>query len=305
MRHALSHGLHYAAVIAICLGAAGPMARARWVYAAPRLGVAVWQALLLSLVTSVVGLLWAIGLAPYRAGEVTALVRLGEDLAHGRPVPLSTAQVTTVAAGLLVAAALAWTTARCVVATARVRLRQRSALALVGEVLPGAPGVTVLEHPVITAYCLPGRRPEIVVSTGALRALTSRQLDAVLAHERAHLTQRHDLALLPFAALRTMLAAAPLVVRMHSAVATLIEMCADDHAVRRTDRHCVRDAIALFALGGAAPPPAGALGAAFGVAERLNRLERPPSMLSVRAVAVVAGLVLLTATTPLSLLALP
>ena len=48
------------------------------------------------------------------------------------------------------------------------------------------------EHPAV--YCLPGRR-RIVMTTGALRCLDARQLEAVLAHERAHLSGRHHLVL--------------------------------------------------------------------------------------------------------------
>ena len=52
---------------------------------------------------------------------------------------------------------------------------------------------------------LPARaasRSRIVVSVGALELLGRGELAAVLAHERAHLRERHDLVLLPFTALR-------------------------------------------------------------------------------------------------------
>ena len=41
------------------------------------------------------------------------------------------------------------------------------------------------------AYCVSGRPPAIVVTTAALGALDDRQLDAVVAHERAHLAGHH------------------------------------------------------------------------------------------------------------------
>jgi Zn-dependent protease with chaperone function len=40
-----------------------------------------------------------------------------------------------------------------------------------------------------TVYCLPGRR-RIMLTTGALTRLDDGELDAVLAHERAHLSGR-------------------------------------------------------------------------------------------------------------------
>ena len=44
-------------------------------------------------------------------------------------------------------------------------------------------------------YCVPGRPPTIVLTTGALAVLDTEQLTAVLAHERAHLAGRHHLLL--------------------------------------------------------------------------------------------------------------
>ena len=42
------------------------------------------------------------------------------------------------------------------------------------------------------AYCVPSRKRPIVVSSGALDQLEDTQLQAVLAHERAHLRYRLD-----------------------------------------------------------------------------------------------------------------
>jgi Zn-dependent protease with chaperone function len=66
---------------------------------------------------------------------------------------------------------------------------------------PGPTGVRVIddEHPAV--YCLPGRR-RIVLSTGAVCCLYGRHLEAVLAHERAHLSGRHHLLLTFASALR-------------------------------------------------------------------------------------------------------
>jgi Zn-dependent protease with chaperone function len=53
--------------------------------------------------------------------------------------------------------------------------------------------VTVIDHEAPAVYCLPGRHGRVVVATAALRALDDERLAAVLAHERAHLRQRHHL----------------------------------------------------------------------------------------------------------------
>ena len=44
-------------------------------------------------------------------------------------------------------------------------------------------------------YCLPGR-DRVVVTTGALNRLNRAQLQAVLAHEQAHLSARHHLVIM-------------------------------------------------------------------------------------------------------------
>ena len=55
-------------------------------------------------------------------------------------------------------------------------------------------------RPLRPTACLGCGRP-IVISAGTLDLLDADELAAVLAHERAHLRERHDLVLLPFTAL--------------------------------------------------------------------------------------------------------
>jgi Zn-dependent protease with chaperone function len=302
VRHAVSHAAHYLVVLVVCLLAVRPLCRARWPRTAPGLGIAVVQALLLSVVTSVAGLAWAVGLSPYGLGELAALGRLAGDLASGAPVPLSPAQVAAVGAGLVVAVAALLSTGRFVLATLRARWRHRGLLALVGE--PAGPGVTMIDHPIPAAYCLPGWRPSIVVSTGAVRALSAPQLAAVLAHERAHAVERHDLVVLPFAALRRAVPASRALGRLAVLAELLVEMRADDRAVTAAGRHALREALDRFA-GAPGTVPRGALGAGAAVAQRIRRLDDPPVRLAGWAAAGIAGATVFVATTPLSLLVLP
>ena len=53
--------------------------------------------------------------------------------------------------------------------------------------------VRVLDGALPLAYCVPGREPRVVLSDGVLQTLDREQVDAVLAHERAHLRHRHEL----------------------------------------------------------------------------------------------------------------
>ena len=82
------------------------------------------------------------------------------------------------------------------------------------------------------AYCVAGRPHAIVLTTAAVRTLDSVQLGAVLAHEDAHLAGRHHHLLMVLRALADSLSRLPLFTRGAEAVAALLEMCADDTAIR-------------------------------------------------------------------------
>ena len=115
----------------------------------------------------------------------------------------------------------------------------------------------VLEHSTPTAYCVPGLARRVVVTRGTLDSLTAVELRAVLAHERTHLTARHDLVLEFFTVMHE---AVPRFVRSAQAlreVTLLIEVLADRAAVRSVG--VIATARAIVAMVGA-PRPEGALG---------------------------------------------
>jgi Zn-dependent protease with chaperone function len=225
------------------------LAGARWPARDPVGALLVWQA---------VGL--AGGLSLVGAGIVYGLAALGPSLpaALGALAAGPTAvlwlgldHALALLAGLALAgwllAVLAVTTSR----TLRARRRHRDLLDVLATPWPAVPGARVLDHPVPVAYCLPGRRSRLVLSAGALDTLDPVQVDAVLAHERAHLRERHDLVVLPFVAWG---ATAPFVRGMvcaQVAVAALIEMRADDVAAARVAP--AELAGALRAVGGTVP----------------------------------------------------
>ncbi len=145
----------------------------------------------------------------------------------------------------------------------------------------------MVDHPAAAAYCVPGLRSRIVISAGTLKLLDQAELAAVLAHERAHLRERHDLVLLPFTALLRAFRWSAVARRAESAVALLVEMLADDHALRH--RPARELATALLRVGAAGSRvPSGALAADGGeVAVRVARLLRPAPGLSAPALALV------------------
>jgi len=101
-------------------------------------------------------------------------------------------------------------------------------------------------------------RSRVVLSSGTLNALSDPELAALLSHERAHLRARHDLVLEAFTAVHT---AFPRFVRSASAldaVRLLVELLADDAAVRVTGAPPLARALVTCA---SATTPAGALAA--------------------------------------------
>jgi Zn-dependent protease with chaperone function len=127
----------------------------------------------------------------------------------------------------------------------------------------------VLDTPQPIAYCLPGVRRRVVLSEGTFTSLGDPELAAVLAHERSHLRARHDLVLEFFTAMHE---AFPRLVRSGSAlgsVALLIELLADDSAVRATGPTPLARALATCSKSVA---PQGALG--LGGTSTLLRVQR-------------------------------
>jgi len=151
-----------------------------------------------------------------------------------------------------------------------------------GPAAGAAPG-RVLDATQPAVYCVPGRPPTILLTTGALAVLDPDQLTAVLAHERAHLAGRHHLLLAVTRSLAAIAPAVPLITRGTGEVARLAEMRADDVAARRTGGEQGRRTLltALLAMGaGLAGAPASAawLPATGGVvAARVRRLADPPA----------------------------
>jgi hypothetical protein len=154
----------------------------------------------------------------------------------------------------------------------------------------------------------------VVISTGALGALSRAELAAVLAHERAHARERHHLALLPFAALRRLAPRWRTPGAVFGAVALLLEMRADDVARRGQSAEALAAALCRFrqlgavASGGAPPGTLGIAGEHGGehdpehgeVAARLDRItgRRPGLPTAVRLLVLGAGATV--AATPVS-----
>ena len=314
-------GLAVAALLAtVAVGSsrtASALMRASWPRRSPAAAILLWQALGLAAGLAAVGALLAVGVSGQGnrpRGVLSGLGMLVSRLASGRPLDPHASLLLTALRATALVAGLALLTVLCLMLVLAfadaisARRRQRELLALLAHGDPKAPGALVVDYPAAAAYCLPGIRSQIVVSAGTLDLLAPAELAAVLAHERAHLRARHDLVLIPFTSLRRGFPRSRVITQAQRTVALLVEMMADDRALRVRGLLARELATALLRFGtaGTACTPAGALAAAEGeLTARVNRLLTPPPPLArpLQAGVVLAAILLVTA--PLLLLVLP
>lgn len=222
---------------------AGPvpalLSRSTWPYRAPRAALVLWQAVAIAAVLSA----FSSGLA-----IASQLLVPGSD---GRPTTAPTAEIDALglplwilyvvvfALTLLIGAKLIFSIIQVAVRTRRRRARHRVLVDLLDDcAMPASvertPDLRVLDVDEPIAYCLPGLRQRVVLSQGTLQNLDHAEVKAILTHERSHLRARHDLVLEAFTAVNH---AFPRFVRSKSALGSvqlLVELLADDSAVRAT-----------------------------------------------------------------------
>ncbi|MEU7861143.1 M56 family metallopeptidase [Nonomuraea sp. NPDC049141] len=271
---------------------------ARWTSRAPRIAIILWQSLGVAWGLATTGAMLAYAVQPYEVGVLPSMIAF----ANGEPPRQSwdPLHVAAMIAGLAALAVLVVVLITAGVQALRARRRHRVLLALIARDDPGVPGVRVLDHPSAAAYCVPGLRSQVVVSEGALKLLSHDELTAVLAHEAAHVRERHDLVLLPFAALRRALPWSKVAFDAQGQVELLIEMAADDRARRYCSPRMLATALLRFGTAGAMPTPQGMLGVhAKNVMARVDRLIKPgPSLPAAARYGIIALSVTLVTATP-------
>ena len=258
------------AFTALAMLLAGPvpalLSRAAWPLRAPRAAIVLWQSIAVAAV-----------LSAFSAGLAIAarLLVPGTDQIAVLGWPLWLASVAGLLLTVVIGVRLVVTVLRLAIDTRRRRSRHRMVVDLVGECPMDRVRVLQVTEPL--AYCLPGVRSRVVLSSGTLDRLSAAELTAVLRHERAHLRARHDLVLEAFTAVHT---AFPRFVRSGnalSAVGLLIETLADDAAVRVTGPRPLARALVTCAAG---HTPAGAMAAGGPTTViRVQRLAGRPNSL--------------------------
>lgn len=263
---------------------------AAWASRAPRMAVAAWQAATAGLVvTAVLAGLTLLVPATVISGGLAAILHACSTTIAG--VYGSPDQLPTVLLGALLAIALpVWllaVAARTVVQDRHARRRLRRSIALSAREDPSL-GVLVLDSERAAAFCIPGRGRAVVLTSAALAALTDDELAGVLAHERAHLRGHHHVVVTAARIFSRALPGVPLASHGRLHVEQLVEILADDSAVRRVAPLDVASAMVTLA-GMRAPSPALAA-ASDAAAMRVTRLLTPtPPVPARQRILVVAG----------------
>jgi hypothetical protein len=262
---------------AACVGTLGSrmLGRATWPGRAPLLAIVTYLAAAWSVAAALglAGLTLAIH-ATALAGGLSSLI--GACVLRLRDAYATPGGAIVAGLGLTLTGAVVARTAVAAIthlrAVRRHALQHAEAARLVGH-RERALGAVLVDHAQPAAYCVAGPQPTVIVTTGALQALDPGQLDAVLAHERAHLAYRHHRLLAIARIASQVLPFIPLTRDAATQVARLIEMHADDAATGARDGKVL--ATALVALAGTASPATGLAAAATDAVQRIQRLLGP------------------------------
>lgn len=265
------------AAYAILAGVALPrlLVRAMWPHRAPAVAILAWQGLMATFVIASAAAVYHLVLTERHVHEgvmglLSACGLTGQALSDAAGPSVGAALVLGLPGAVMLVPAcwLAW----CGWQARRVRGRQLSLLGLVGE-HNAEYGATVVDHETAAVYCVPGRRARIVVTTRALKALSRAELRAVLEHERAHIAGRHHLPRIAADAFARAFPWLPLARHARVETELLLEMAADDRALRFHPREALARAMYRIAM---TRVPAGTLGAGgTGAVIRLKRMLAP------------------------------
>ncbi len=255
----------------LLLAAAPAMRHVRLFNRSPRLGILAWQVLTASALISVVlgGLTLMVPSVPVSSSLAEFLEACAMMLRYRYATPAGALLGSLgIALALVVCLRTAYHLVLATTQARRLRRAHRETVALAGHL--GPDGVTLLEHAAPAVYCLPGRKRHIVLTTSALEALDHEQLQAVLAHERAHLRGRHHIVLLVAGAVATAFPSIRAFQTAHAEITRLVELAADDAAIRRTGRFVLAEA--LLTLAGSQSPAAALAAGGSTAGDRVRRL---------------------------------
>lgn len=225
-----------------------------------------------------------------RLGPIAAYAHWTGHVPRGEPVPpVWTAPFAVALCGVVAARAIT-----------RLRRIGRDSFDAATIQLRSHGRLVAVEDEAVYAYAcrpIPFRPGVVIMSRGLGSVLDAEELDAVLAHETAHVEQHHALQM----QLATVVVALqPLLRPVRNAIEFSLERAADEHAARATSRPVAASALARAALW-ARPSPAAALHhASAHVTGRVRALLAEPSdrdgvLIVIAAVTVTAAVALVAA----------
>lgn len=277
---------------------------ASWTRRAPGLGIVVWQALTMSVVLAIVLAGLALALPPLHVTDgLASLIDACVAALHQQyrtPGGIGPSIAGAILA-LGVAGRCTYYTVSALRTMRRDRLTQYQHLTLAGR-YDHTWQVSIVDHHAPAVYCIPGRRSTIVFTSSAVATLDDEQTRAVIAHEHAHLRGRHDLVLALAGALRRAWPRLACLRIGQGELARLVEMRADDVALRTTDRLVLAKAVVSLAD---RPLPLGALGAGGSALARVHRLVDPPRSIRWQGRLLVAATAVTLLVLPLAIAAEP
>lgn len=218
-----------ALALAVVVLAPRVLTRSAWTIDRPRTALVAWS---VAVLLGVVGFVAGIALVVLANRPITDPFRLGDSPTHGLNI------------GVALLAVLAFVIAVRVRPGPEhhaVREAMRSGAAPHREI-DGTP-VAVVEAEHALACAVPGRSGGVLVSTGLADRLRTDELEAVVAHERAHLTQRHAVAVGIAESIERAVPWIPGARAMARSTRVLVEFAADDAAARRVGRDALRRAV--------------------------------------------------------------
>ena len=225
------------------------LAHATWPTRAPAAALILWQAIAIAGGLSMIGSLLTFGLAPFGDDLVSGAYRL----ASRGVAAVSLVNSLALAGAVLLTFHLLLNLTLTIVRSERQRRRHANLLLLLSAPMPS--GSRMIDSPAPVAYCLPGAISSVtVVSAGLVALLNDDELRAVVEHEKAHVSQRHDVVLVAFRAWYASLPWFPIAYRAQREVGLLIEMLADDRARQVVPRSVLARAILLVGAGRGGEP---------------------------------------------------
>lgn len=218
-------------VLALAVVAFAPrvLTRAAWTIDRPLTAIAAWQA---AVVVGVAGFVVGIALVVLAGRPLTDPFGIDDSPSHGLNVGVAVLAVITFAVAVRVRPGPEHEAVREAIRTGAAPHRE------VDGTL-----VAVLQADTALACAVPGRSGGVLVSTGLAEQLRTDELEAVVAHERAHLRQHHT-AVVGFAeSVERAVPWVPGARAMARSTRVLVEFAADDAAARRVGRDALRRAV--------------------------------------------------------------